>query len=179
LCSYHAYNRCDAAGVVPKRLAAHAKRQSKGPVGAAEYAELVVNSSSYANHVAFAFPAISRGVDVFPAEVEKLPHARQGCEVRYHHTRADGTAAREEGVVRFRMVTDVVVLYELHDLLPREGKYMCEQCSNTAQEPLFYAEVSECPRASLPVDLTNVRASSVLPSLPAVGSVRRQLIVGG
>jgi hypothetical protein len=79
--------------------------------------------------VAFAFPAINRGVDVFPTEVEKLPHARQCCDVRYHHTRADGTAAREEGVVWFRMVTDVAVLYELHDLLPREGKYMCEQCS--------------------------------------------------
>ncbi len=67
LCSYYAYNRCDAAGVVPKRLAAHEKRQSKGP-GALAYAELI-NASSYANHVAFAFPAINRGVDVFPAEL--------------------------------------------------------------------------------------------------------------
>jgi hypothetical protein len=85
LCSYHAYNRCDAAGVVPKRLAAHEKRQSKGPVGALAYAELV-NSSSYANYVAFAFPAINRGVDVFPAELTKLPHARQCCDVLYHRT---------------------------------------------------------------------------------------------
>ena len=88
MCSYHAYNRCDAAGVVPKRLAAHEKRQSKGPVGAAAYAQLV-NSSSYGNHVAFSFPAINRGTDVFPAELTKLHHARQCCDVLYHRTRAD------------------------------------------------------------------------------------------
>jgi hypothetical protein len=93
-------------------------------VGAAAYAELV-NSSSYANHVAFAFPAINRGVDVFPAELTKLHHARQCCDVLYHRTRADGTAAREEGVVWFRMVSDAALPYELHDLLLREGKFMC------------------------------------------------------
>ena len=163
LCSYHAYNRCDAAGVVPKRLAAHEKRQSKGPVGAAAYAELV-NSSSYGNHVAFSFPAINRGADVFPVDLAKLPHARQCCDVLYHRTRADGVAVREEGVVWFRMVTDVDVQYQLHDLLPREGKYMCAQCSDTAQEPLFHAEVSECPRATLPVDLAQVRAALATPA---------------
>jgi hypothetical protein len=93
-------------------------------------------------------------VDVSPAEAQKLPHARQCCDVLYHHTRADGIAAREEGVVWFRMVTDVAVPYQLHDLLPREGKYMCVQCSNTAQEPVVHAHVSECPRSTLPVDLT-------------------------
>jgi len=162
LCSYHAYNRCDAAGVVAKRLAAHEKRQSKGPMGAAAYAELV-NSSSYDNHVAFAFPAINRSADVFPAEVEKLPHARQCCDVLYHRTRVDGTAAREEGVVWFRMVSDLALPYQLHDLLPREGKYMCVQCSNTTQEPVFHTKASECPRATMPVDLAQQRAVLVSP----------------
>jgi hypothetical protein len=159
LCSYHAYNRCDAAGVVPKRLAAHEKRQSKGPVGALAYAELV-NASSYANHVAFSFPAINRSADVFPAEVEKLPHARQCCDVLYHHTRADGTAVREEGVVWFRMVSDLALPYQLHDLLPRVGKYMCAQCSNTAQEPVFHTQVSECPRTTMPVALQRAAVAS-------------------
>ncbi len=64
-------------------------------------------------------------MDVFPAELTKLHHARQCCDVLYHHTRADGTAAREEGVVWFRMVSDAALPYELHDLLLREGKFMC------------------------------------------------------
>jgi hypothetical protein len=162
LCSYHAYNRCDAAGVVPKRLAAHEKRQSKGPVGAAAYAELV--KASYANHVASAFPAINRGVDVFPAELTKLLYARQCCDVLCHRTRADGTAAREEGVVWFRMVTDVALPYELHDLLPREGKFMCAQCSNSTQEPVFHVDVGDCPRSTLPVDLTQQRAALATPA---------------
>ncbi len=66
--------------------------------------------------------------------------------------RADGTAAREEGVVWFRLVSDLAVPYQLHDLLSHEGKYMCAQCSNTAQKPVFHAQVSECPRSTLPVD---------------------------
>ncbi len=93
--------------MVPKRLAAQETRQSKGLVSTLAYAELV-NFSTCANHVAFAFQAINRSVDVFrTTEVEKLPHACQCCDVRYHHMRADGTAACEEGVVWFRMATDV------------------------------------------------------------------------
>jgi hypothetical protein len=149
--------------VVPKRLAAHEKRQSKGPVGAAAYAELV-NSSSYGNHVAFSFPAINRGADVFPVDLAKLPHARQCCDVLYHRTRADGVAVREEGVVWFRMVTDAALPYELHDLLPREGKFMCAQCSNTTQEPVFHVDVGDCPRCTLPVDLTQQRVALATPA---------------
>ena len=77
----------------------------------------------------------------------------------YHHTRVDGTVAREEGVVWFRMVSDVDVPYQLHDLLPRENKYMCAQCSNTTQEPVFHAEVSECARAIQGLQLTKTSKS--------------------
>ena len=67
LCSYHAYNRCDAAGVVPKRLSAQLKREGRGPVGAAAYARMV-NASPYSNHVSFVFPRVNRGLNVFPEE---------------------------------------------------------------------------------------------------------------
>ncbi len=50
-------------------------------------------------------PAINRGVDVYPAELTKLHHARRSCDVLYYRTRADGNAAREEGVVWFCMLT--------------------------------------------------------------------------
>ena len=53
--------------------------------------------------------------------------------------------------------------YKLHDLLPRKGKYMCEQCSNICQQPKFHAEVSECPRQVLPVDMNRNRAMGIEP----------------
>ena len=62
----------------------------------------------------------------------------------------DGTAAREEGVVWLRTVTDVALPYELHDLLPREGKFVCAQCSNSTQEPVFYEDVGDCPHSTSP-----------------------------
>ena len=61
------------------------------------------------------------------------------------------------------MVSDDTIPYKLHDLLPRKGKYMCEQCSNICQQPKFHAEVSECPRQVLPVDMNRNRAMGIEP----------------
>ena len=63
-----------------------------------------------------------------------------------------------------RTVTDVALPYELHDLLPREGKFMCAQCSNTTQEPVFHEDVGDCPRSTLPVELTQQRAALATPA---------------
>ena len=162
LCSYHAYNRCDAAGVVPKRLASQLKREGRGALGAEAYAHMV-NTSPYSNHVAFFFASINRNASVFAAEATKLPHARQACDLVYHHVTVDGACVREEGVVWFKMVSDSAVAYQLHDLLPREGKYMCEQCSNALQVPLFHVLPADCPRTTMPVNLEKQRAVLVTP----------------
>ena len=161
LCSYHAFNRCDGAGVVLKRLAKQQKKQSKGPVGAVARSD-VINVSTYHNHISFPFAAINRGVDVFPEQVDKLPHARQCCDMKYHHT-ADGVDIREEGIVWFKMVSEVELPYQLHDLLKRDGKYMCTQCSNTTQVPVFHAELTDCPRKTAPVNLEAARAAMCIP----------------
>jgi hypothetical protein len=50
LCSYHAYNRCDGAGVVPTRLAAQLKRDGRGPVGAAAYARMGNSSTTFRSY---------------------------------------------------------------------------------------------------------------------------------
>ena len=63
----------------------------------------------------------------------------------------------------FRMVSDLDLPYQLHDLLPRGGKYLCVQCSNTTQEPVFHMKASECPRATMPVDLSQQRATLAEP----------------
>ena len=163
LCSYHAFNRCDGAGVVGKRLAKVQQKQSKGPVGAAARSDLI-NTSAYHNHVSFSFDTINRGVDVFPAGLDKLPHARQCCDIKYHHTK-DGEDVRKEGVVWFKKVSEVDTPYQLHDLLAdqRQGSYMCVQCSNTQLIPVFHAEVTDCPRTSTQVDLQAVCATPCVP----------------
>ena len=61
------------------------------------------------------------------------------------------------------MVSDAAIAYQLHDLQPREGKYMCEQCSNAAQSPLFHAAPADCPRATMPANLEQPRAAMVTP----------------
>ena len=163
LCSYHAFNRCDGAGVVSKRLAKQEQKQGKGPVGAPARSDLI-NSSSYHNHISFPFAAINRSANVFPEEVEMLPHARQCCDMKYHHT-ANGVDTREEGVVWFKMVSDVELPYQLHDLLKgqRDGRYMCTQCSNTTQAPVFHAKVTDCLRTTIPVNMEGARAAQCIP----------------
>ena len=118
--------------------------------------------STYHNHISFPFAAINRGVDVFPEQVDKLPHARQCCDMKYHHT-ADGVDIRDEGIVWFKMVSEVELPYQLHDLLKRDGKYMCTQCSNTTQVPVFHAEVTDCPCTTAPVNLEAARAAMCIP----------------
>jgi hypothetical protein len=91
----------------------------------------------------------------------------------YHHVTADGLFVREEGVVWFKMMSDSAVVYQLHDLLPREGKYMCEQCSNAVQVPLFHVLPADCPRTTMPVNLEKQRAALVTPDPSRAASVLR------
>ena len=65
LCSYHAYNRCDGAGVQLKRLASRAARQGIGPVHAHQYAFLL-NNSSHFDSVCHVFEKINEPEDIWP-----------------------------------------------------------------------------------------------------------------
>jgi hypothetical protein len=86
LCSYHAYNRCDGAGVESKRLAEQAIKARGGPVRGYEYAALI-NESAYIDHVAFPFERINRSAKLFPAvkDLAKVTHLKRMCEVLYRH----------------------------------------------------------------------------------------------
>ena len=78
LCSYHAYNRCDGAGVESKKLANVQKRLRKGLRTARDYAE-ALNASNYDNSVGHSLPQIDRSDIVFPTTlVEKM--AKPGCD---------------------------------------------------------------------------------------------------
>jgi hypothetical protein len=86
LCSYHAYNRCNGAGVESKRLAVQAKKARGGPIKGHDYA-LLVNESAYIDHVAFSYDRINRDATLFPdpKELEKIQHRKRMCQIRYRH----------------------------------------------------------------------------------------------
>lgn len=64
LCSYHAFNRCDGAGVKVKVLSEQKTRDGCGPRSAEDYTEMM-NTSHFSNNFSFTFSSINRGDDVF------------------------------------------------------------------------------------------------------------------
>ena len=145
LCSYHAYNRCDGAGVVPKRLSMQAQREGAGPLGASQYVHSV-NMSRYQNHVAFFFPEINRGVDLFP-ELEHHTNLRSMCDFRYYYVGADGERRYEAGVACIKYVSDDTEAYQVVDLVKRKSMCeMCDLCSQELQRPVRHGvEGISCP----------------------------------
>lgn len=97
LCSYHAYNPCDAAGVESKRLALFATAARKGYYSSSLYADSL-NLSNYHNSCGFDFPCINRGDDVFPANVSgKSLNLRIKNEVKYVFNDENGNICYEKG----------------------------------------------------------------------------------
>ena len=68
LCSYHAFNRCDAAGVELKRLIVSAAKQRLSYVTSVDFA-LLMNRSQYLNHVAVPYAKISGNISTFPTTI--------------------------------------------------------------------------------------------------------------
>ena len=145
LCSYHAYNRCDGAGVVPKRLSKQAQRSGAGPLGAEAYSH-AVNMSNYDNHVAFYFPTVNRSEYVFSSQLEKHTNLRPMCDFQYHYTNAQGEIVREPGIVLVKFVSDDELPYQVIDLVRRPiEQQMCSNCSSRQQRPVRHVlEKSTC-----------------------------------
>ena len=136
LCSYHAYNYCDGAGVVPKRLSKQRQREGAGPIGASEYRH-AVNMSNYSNHVAFFFEKVNRSENVFSSRLEPHTNLRSMCDFKYSWITEDGSVERQPGVVLIRYVSDDNVPYQVVDLLRRKpDEEMCESCSSRLQRPV-------------------------------------------
>ena len=74
VCSYHAFNRCDAAGVHSKKLAFKEGKAGKPLTNAAEYTA-AVNGDNRPDTVAFTFTEINRSVSVFGVQSLSVPQA--------------------------------------------------------------------------------------------------------
>ena len=161
MCSYHAYNRCDGAGVIPKRLSKQAQRSGAGPRGAAAYSH-AVNLPNYDNHVAFYFSEANRSEYVFSSQLEKHTNLRPMCDFRYYYTNIKGKIVREPGIVLVKSVSDDQLSYQVIDLLrrPTEEK-MCARCSQRLQRPVRH--VLERSKCIPPTDHSLLRSSLVTP----------------
>ena len=133
LCSYHAYNRCDAAGVESKRLAKLLGIDDKAPETSEEYANMVVESN-YHNSYAYPFRQINRSQNVFPQNLIKgdgLELAGQ-CEVIFQTSDVPAT----EGIIMCKMIPGPKgpKLFDIYDLIARpKGERLCKACSKQTQ----------------------------------------------
>jgi hypothetical protein len=104
LCSYHAYNRCDSAGVEAKRILAKMTRRNQETNYSGVIADLI-NASAYENAVCTPFEWITRTEMVFPEPVQASGEGlRFYCEFQYEYVDADGRKCHEPGVVLCRKV---------------------------------------------------------------------------
>jgi hypothetical protein len=156
LCSY--FNPCDAGGSVGVRIADGLARKGQAPRGSGGLVH-AINTSLYANHVAFNFERINRPLGQFP-KLKKLPRARKMCDIRYNHwppaseSDSDGVAVlsgqvqHTVGVIRARLVPGEGT-YTVWDLLPRPKNWgaMCQACSDNFQCPVYHQrDGTKCPR---------------------------------
>ena len=160
LCSYHCFNRCDGAGVEPKKLA---KEHGKGRTSVRSSAEVasVLNASRYHNSHATDFPRINRNEDRFPTLAKDLAkndslNLRKMCQVQYSFVDQHGQQASEHGVILCRLTPaapgESGELFEVYDLLAEPiGGPLCRACSKFMQRPVRHGE-TQCPHLHTKTD---------------------------
>ena len=161
LCSYHAYNRCDGAGVEMKRVGGALARAREGASNAREHA-FAFNRSLYHNSLAVAYDSINRNASVFENCLEKKEEdedtldLRGKCEMHFSYSDEKGQTCHDDGVVLCRDVPELPgagpgkVPFEVYDLCkdPKGGR-ACRDCSKAAQAVVRHGEGVPCTNARL------------------------------
>ena len=143
LCSYHAYNRCDRAGLAVKLVEVREEAMGNPSESAREVADNV-NSHLGNEDWAYFFDKIDRGPNVFPAENRcGLLRAPQWGKIGEFMYCSDGVAF-DSGIVMVRTVAGEGA-FRVYDML--ESNRLCEWCSQTQQKPTkAHAGGAVCPR---------------------------------
>jgi hypothetical protein len=150
LCSYHAYNRCDGAGVETKRISIQSSRGRISLRSGAEIAQSL-NDSNYDNSIAFDLVVISRPRDFFPKLVKhEYLDLRRMCEVKHNFVNEHGHTSSEIGVILCRLVPFApgetggckYEVYDLHEEPPNGA--LCRPCSKEKQYPVRHSEGNPC-----------------------------------
>ena len=138
LCSYHCYNRCDAAGVHSKKIAKQAAKESKPLKSSRDYTVAVI-ADNRTDTCAFDFTDINRSASVLGDVVLRKPYPvvtlREQCEIIYVFDGVDGTPTHMEGIIRCRPVPDEGK-FVLVDLDFERQQWWCQRCTQHYQRPI-------------------------------------------
>ena len=178
LASYHAFNRCDGAGMFLKWACMMWWREggiNSWPCTAAQICEMINNglvgsdSSKNFNMVGFSFDTIDYGEDVYEAvhgDGSKDPghvmdRIRQRCSVKYMWTQM-GQPTRLEGVMCVRDVSGIgpwQFIDVLHSRFSERG-VMCEHHTRAVHHPVYHGKM-----ACVPINEAISDADRVQPSM--------------
>ena len=157
LCSYHCYNRCDAAGVLGKKLAAKAALEGKELRTSGDYAQGTMQSGS-PETLAYDFEHINRSEEVWPEQiVSKKAHIgvaiRSMCEIDYEVLVMDEQTQTLKptyitGVAKCRAVPNRGD-WTVFDLRENMQNSFCSECSNRQVRPVYHTGgKNTCPAAA-------------------------------
>jgi hypothetical protein len=149
LCSYHCYNRCDAAGVHSKKIAKQRAKESKPLASSKDYTMAVIDDKR-TDTCAFDCNDINRSVSVFGDSLGKpVPkvNLREQCEFVYEVTGADGQPMYLKGIIKCRLVPGEG-RFCVVDLVKSRQDSWCQPCTQQYQRPVAHTEGSTCKLAA-------------------------------
>jgi len=140
LCSYHCYNRCDAAGVYSKKLSIAYARKKKVLVESADYAMALMADAS-CDTLGYDFKVINRSMLIIEGELKDPPKdviLRKMCEFVFFGP----------GVFKCRRVPGEgnFVFLDLRPTTDDSITFFCYYCSGEKQETTYH-ESEVCPNS--------------------------------
>ena len=162
LCSYHAFNRCDAAGAAVKLLAYQKAKENLALISARDYV-FAVREDGQRNAWSYAFDTINRSSNVFDGhgttdfmpiiDGQKLKLSEM-CQLEYCFRDEFGKEAYQEGIVLARpIIGESVVIspkqefYVLDVSKDSKVRGFCQTCSNQNQRPIYHSD-AKCTNLS-------------------------------
>ena len=153
LCSYHAFNRCDAAGAAVKTLAHDKARQNLALITSSDYV-FAVRDDGQRNAWSYEFVNINRSSHIFDGNgiTDFLPivngeklNLKEMCQLEYCFRDEHGNEAYQEGIVLARPIIGMPVSakQEFHVLdvsKDSDDRGFCQSCSNHYQRPVYHVD---------------------------------------
>ena len=158
LCSYHAFNRCDAAGAAVKELAHAKEKQGLALVSSSDYV-FAIRNCGQENAWSYDFETINRSLNVFDENgntdvIGKVNGVKlsltEMCELQYWYLDENGAETFEVGIVLARPVigepvNDKQNFYVISVAKDARTKGFCAACSNRIQRPVYHTGKCDIP----------------------------------
>jgi hypothetical protein len=172
LCSYHCYNRCDAAGVYSKQLSIACAREKKVLKESADYAMAMMDDAS-CDTLGYDFKDINRSLLILEAELkDAYCNLRKMCEFVFFGP----------GVFKCRRIPGEG-MFHFVDIRSTTGdriEFFCIYCSGVKQAPTYH-ESEVCPDSvaeRFKTEEDSVAANIDMNASPANDLNRKELLKG-